>query len=328
MPYFLYILLAAGAFAAELQRFEFSETHMGAPVRMVLFADSAERAESAKTKAFARVQTLDGVLSNFRKSELRDLSTQPESWVHVSRDLWTPLAEAHALALATEGAFDVAVGPLATQWRMAIFQQRLPRADAIASLRARTGPAAFAIDARHQAVRLAPKVELDLGGIAKGFVADSALVVLAREGIEYALVDAGGDIALSTPPPGRDWRVRVAGNGLLAMRRGGIATSGDSTRFVEIDGVRYSHIVDPRTGHGITNRCQVTITAPSGMKADALATAVSVLGPKAGIAYIESLPATEALVVQLIDGQERHYRSSGFPNFIKDQKGTPNHDPS
>ena len=229
--------------------------------------------------------------------------------------------------LASDGAFDVAVGPLAVQWRMAIFQKRLPRADAIVALRKRTGPSAMALDPARKAVRLAANVELDLGGIAKGFVADSALATLTGAGIEYALVDAGGDIALSAPPPGRDWRVRVAGNGLLAMQSGGIATSGDSERFVEIDGVRYSHIVDPRNGHGITNQCHVTVIAESGMKADALATAVSVLGPEAGIAYIETLAETEALVVQLINGQERHLPSSGFPTFIPVSKGK-SHDPS
>lgn len=324
MPYFLVIFFTFAALADDLQRFEFTEPHMGAPVRLVLFADSAARAESAKHAAYERVKALDGVLSNFRKSELRDLAKSPNTWMPVSTDLWMPLAEAHALMLASAGAFDVTVGPLAVQWRMAIFQKRLPRRDAIAALRLRTGPAAMALDPARNAVRLATHVELDLGGIAKGFVADSALATLAGAGIQYALVDAGGDIALSTPPPGRDWRVQVAGKGLLAMHKGGIATSGDSERFVEIDGVRYSHIVDPRTGHGITNRCHVTVIAESGMKADALATTISVLGPKAGIAYIETLAHTEALVIQLIDGEARHFRSSSFPNFIPSSKGDPN----
>jgi FAD:protein FMN transferase len=324
MPYLLTILFSLVVSAGELQRFEFSEIHMAAPVRVVLFAESAAHAESAKTACFSRVKALDDRLSNYRKSELRDLGKQTNSWVPVSEDLWTPLAAAHALMLASDGAFDVAVGPLAIQWRMAIFQHRLPRADAIAELRKRTGPNALAIDPARKAVRLGSGVELDLGGIAKGFVADSALATLTKAGIQYALVDAGGDIALSTPPPGRDWRVRVAGNGLLALTGGGIATSGDSERFVEIDGVRYSHIMDPRTGHGITNRCQVTVLAASGMMADALATAVSVLGPKAGIAHIETLAHTEALVVQLIRGEERHFRSSGFPKFTSPSKGTSN----
>ena len=314
MPYLIVIFLALAASAGE--RFEFTETHMAAPVRIVLYAESADLAESAAAKAFARVKELDGVLSNYRKSELRDLAEKPETWVPVSEDLWPPLAAAHALMAATDGAFDVAVGPLAVQWRMAIFQRRLPRQDAIEALRLRTGKEAMALDASRRSVRLGPGVELDLGGIAKGYVADSAMALLAELGIAQALVDAGGDIALA----GREWRVGID-DGVVLLKAGGIATSGDSQRFVEIDGLRYSHIVDPRTGIGITNQCHVTVIAESGMKADALATAVSVLGPKAGITYVETLAATEALVIQEIDGKVRRFQSSGFPQITTNIEG-------
>ena len=143
---------------------------------------------------------------------------------------------------------------------------------------------------------------LDLGGIGKGYAVDAAMAVLAKHGIDRALVAVAGEIGLGAPPPGKNgWRVGIAGladNGpptqYLSLVHTAISTSGDTRQFVEIGGRRYSHIVDPKTGVGLTDHSIVTVIAPDNMTADALASAVSVLGPKAGLELIDATPGTAA----------------------------------
>ncbi|MGE4001886.1 MAG: FAD:protein FMN transferase, partial [Planctomycetaceae bacterium] len=164
-------------------------------------------------------------------------------------------------------------------------------------------------------------MRLDLGGIAKGYAADEALRVLQEHGIEHALIDAGGDIVTGQPPPGADgWRIGIApldapdGDPQRFLRLGNaaVATSGDASQFVEIDGIRYSHIMDPRTGLGLTTRSSVTIVAPDGIAADSLASAVSVLGPERGLKLLRSIAGTDALIVVRDDSGLRSWESPGW----------------
>jgi thiamine biosynthesis lipoprotein len=136
---------------------------------------------------------------------------------------------------------------------------------------------------------------LDLGGIAKGFAADAALATLDEHGLSSALVDAGGDLALGAPPPGAEgWKVLVPGGDVLLLSRSGIATSGDRHRRLEIDGVRYSHVVDARTGLGLVEAPTVVVVALDATTADVLASALSVLEADAGEAFVRSLPGVSA----------------------------------
>jgi thiamine biosynthesis lipoprotein len=150
---------------------------------------------------------------------------------------------------------------------------------------------------------------LDLGGIAKGYVADKALMVLRKRGVGSALVDAGGDLALGDPPPGRKgWRIEIGGLKhrdlpVLELARCAIATSGDVEQFVEIDGQRYSHLIDPGTGVGLTTRIQVTVVTFKGMQADSLASALSVLGTERGTKFVQKLSGVRAYFVEGVGDQ-------------------------
>ena len=165
-----------------------------------------------------------------------------------------------------------------------------------------------------------PNMRLDLGGIGMGFAADEALAVLKRRGITSAMIDASGDVVCSAAPPGeRGWKIGIAPlaeNGppsrYVWLADGALTTSGDAFQYVEIDGVRYSHIVDPKTGRGLTTRSSVTVTARDCTTADSLATAVSVLGPERGLKLISATPGTAALVVCVEDGTVKEYQSPGF----------------
>jgi len=206
------------------------------------------------------------------------------------------LTKAQRVAEQSDGAFDVTVGPVVRLWRLARRTQRLPDASKLEKARALVGYRNVRIDPnRHTVQLLKPGMQLDLGGIAKGYSADEALVTLKKQGIASALVAAGGDIAVSGPPPGREgWDITIAPieegepTPHLRLNDAAVSTSGDAEQYVEIDGIRYSHIVDPRTGIGLTGRSEVTVVAKHGIDADSLTKVAAVLGPEKGLPIIEA----------------------------------------
>lgn len=282
-------LLLAGSVAAEdLRRFEAAEPHMGTLFRITLYAPNERPAITAFRAAFNRVHELDRRLSDYNPdSELNRLCREAHrAPAPVSGDLFRVLDHAQQLARQSSGAFDVTLGPLIHLWREARREARLPTAAAIAEARRRAGYRKLHLDAARRTVRLdVPGMQLDLGAIAKGYAADEALKVLRERGLSHALIAAGGDIVAGDPPPGKQaWQVAVAGSPeIVPLVNAAISTSGDTEQFVEIGGVRYSHILDPRTGLGLNRRIAVSVQAPSGIEADSLATVLGVLGePRAG----------------------------------------------
>lgn len=249
------------------------------------------------TQAFQRVRALDAVLSDYRHdSEVRRLGRAGKP-TQVSRELFTVLQYAQNVSRKTDGAFDVTVGPLVMMWRQARISGRLPPAAERDRRLAVVGWEKLVLGDRE--VTPAPKLRLDLGGIAKGFIADEVLKTLENGGFPVALVDAGGDIAAGKTPPGEaSWRVVIDHKNQdpeVIQLPGGraVATSGSTYQFLEINGVNYSHIVDPRTGLGTTHGGQVTVMADDCMAADAWASALSVLGAEGA----KSLQLPESLKV-------------------------------
>jgi FAD:protein FMN transferase len=296
---------------AELRRFEFSRPEMGLPFRMVLYAPDQASAEAAAHAAFARVRELNDIFTDYDSdSELSQLSrTSGEGRaVRVSADMWVVLSRAQALAERTDGAFDVTVGPYVNLWRKARRDRALPTVERLERARASVGYEKVKLEGKERRVELvAGEMRLDLGGIAKGYAIDEALKVLLARGIDSALVSGGGDLAVSGAPPGRKgWRIEVAPldvegapparYALLANRA--MATSGDVFQRLEIDGRRYSHIVDPRTGVGLTDHSLVTVIARDCTTADSLATAASVLGPAAGFELVEGSRGVEGQIIR------------------------------
>jgi thiamine biosynthesis lipoprotein len=226
--------------------------------------------------------------------------------VPVSRELLDVLDRAVTVARITGGAFDPTVGPAVALWRDARAARRLPDAHAIAHAKSKVDWRQVSIDRSRRAVRLAGSgVELDLGGIAKGYILQEALVLLRTMRLPSALVQSGGDIVVGTAPPGRDgWSIEVPGATLEIAARAGrltnaaLATSGPSEQFVEIDGRRYSHVIDPRTGMALTNQVTAHVIAPDGATADALSTALTVLDPRRVPGVLARFPGVLAGVVR------------------------------
>jgi thiamine biosynthesis lipoprotein len=309
----LLLLLVGGLLAAQparavprpeapLVRHEFTEPHMGTTFRIVLYAGSRQEASRAAEAAFARVAALDAVLSDYRPdSELTALGRRAGGApVALSADLFRVLSQAQEWSHRSRGAFDVTVGPVVQLWRRARRIGEKPDLAALAAARALVGHHQLTLDDQARTARLAAAgMSLDLGGIAKGFAADEAQATLRTHGLTRALVAAGGDVVVSGPPPGRPgWSVEMAVPAplrdtdavVLELRDAAVSTSGDAEQFVTLDGVRYSHIVDPRSGMALTGRSAAAVIAATGSAADALATAVSVLDPAEGIALLDATP--------------------------------------
>ncbi len=319
-------LSALAACAGPLVRHEAAGEAMGTRFRVVLYARSRAEAEGAARAALARVAELDRTLSDYDpESELSLLGRRSDSGpfdapVAISDDLARVLDVALEVASLTDGAFDPTIGPLTRLWRRARRQGEPPAAERIAAARAAVDWRA--VERTPEGVRLTRRgMRLDLGGVAKGFAADEALALLARRGIDRALVDAGGDVSVGAPPPGeRGWTVAVRAFERevedeplrLSLSRASVATSGDVFRWFEFDGVRRSHVIDPRRGLGLERRIAATVIAPSGAYADALASALCVLGPERGIALVETLPDVEARIVTVEQGRIVPCESSGF----------------
>lgn len=310
MPWILALLLAGPASEPPLEKFQATEIHMASAFTVVLYAPDEKTANRALRAAFDRIRSLDRTLSDYDEaSELSRLSAQAptSSPIAVSDDLWLALARSDQISRLTDGAFDVTVGPLTRLWRRSRRQKQLPTPERLADARAAVGYQLIKLHAEGQRVELLKAgMRLDLGGIGQGLAADAALDTLREHGIQRAIINASGDIRAGDPPPSAvGWKVGIAPlnpeappSRFLELANAAVSTSGDAFQFVEIDGVRYSHIVDPRTGLGLTERASVSILAPDCTTADALATAVCVLGPQRGLALIDQQPRLAALVVQ------------------------------
>lgn len=278
-----------------LRRFEFSHPQMGTVFRLVLYAGSETQAQAAADRAFALVDSLNASMSDYLpESELNLLCATAGSGasVPVSDDLWAILKLADRYSRKTKGAFDVTIGPVTRLWRRARNLKELPDSGRVEAARILVGYESLKFKKGQKIELKKAGMRLDLGGIAQGYAADRCLELLRKNGIRKAMVDAGGDLALGDAPPGeRGWSIALPDHGFeltsrqagkmpqtLRLANCGITTSGASYRFLEVEGKRYSHLVDPRTGWGLTHHTLVTVQAPNATSADAWATALSVLG--------------------------------------------------
>ncbi len=296
------------------ERYTFTTPKMGTEFRIVLYASDSSQAVQVARHAFRRIDTLNHILSDYQNdSELNQLSATAGSGkkVTVSDDLWTVLATAEKVAKASKGAFDVSIGPLTKLWRRAFRRQRFPEAEKIEAARKRVRYKWIKrYDKTRQAKLKKSGMRLDLGGIAKGYAVDEAVKVLQSYGLRRILVDGGGDLYAGVAPPDADgWTVErhtvqdgEAVSEVFVLENQAIATSGDTYRFLEWEGQRYSHIIDPRTGLGLTNRREVTVVAENCMLADAMASALSVMNVEKANKMLDGF-STIATIIEYDEGK-------------------------
>ncbi len=254
---------------------------MGTTARIVVHVMEEQQGRDAIQSAFQRAQEINDICSDYNpESELMKLCRGPvNSPIPVSTTLATVLSHARSIAEDTEGSFDPTLGGFSKLWRRSKRQKELPDPVLLERARQASGWTKFEVDLEKSTVIVKDENLLfDLGGIAKGYAADEMLQVLKARGITSAMVAVAGDVRLGAPPPRRaGWSVGIRTLGadieqIIQVSNCAVSTSGDLERYVEIEGTRYSHIIDPETGLGLTRRIAATVVAPTAVQSDPLAT--------------------------------------------------------
>ena len=317
------LLLVNSCAVEQLHFFSFSAKKMGVDFRIDLFSKDKESAEKAVKSAFQRIDDINALMSDYIvDSEIWQLSESSGKGINkkVSPEMWEVLTSAREIYEKSAGAFDVTAGPYIMLWRKARVIKSLPSERSMLRAANKVGMQKVKFDEKTKSIELtADKMRLDLGGIAKGYAADEALKVLKEHGIRYAMVDGSGDISLTEHPEG-EWKVFISdskesGQSYVELSDGAIATSGDTYQNVMIGGKKYSHIVDPNTGLGVTGSYRVTVVAGDGKTADSLASALTVMGPQKGLRLVESLNGVEALIEKVENGKLQSFKSTAFPEI-------------
>ena len=263
------------------------------------------------------LRRVEDVFTVFRESELTRLNARAgQGPVPVSAEMARLLAISVECGRATGGAFDVTYFPLRSLWNYKAEHPALPSEDRIQAALEFVDYRRLSVDREKNTVELPAGFSIDLGGIAKGYGIDRAMDVMLAQGIANGLVQAGGDTKALGRKFDKPWQIAIKNPrhrdqvfAVLPVVNQCVQTSGDYERFFEIDGKRYHHIIDPRTGRPSSGCMSATVIGPEATFDDGIATAMCVLGPEAGMAIIEQLDRVEAVLVGM-DG--RVHLSSGL----------------
>ena len=318
---------------------------MGTFVRVVAVAKDSSTAKKCIQTALVKIRNVDELMSDYKDdSEISELNRDgAKRAVRVSESTYEVLQTSIEFSELTGGAFDITVGPLVDLFHSAEKETVAPGKEQIAQAKSKVGYQKLKLDNQNRTVKFSVDgMRVDLGGIAKGYAIDKAVQIMQTCGAIGGMVDIGGDIrCFGAPAKGKDhWLIGLqdpnvpsestgdivipaqagisTGEPLLLLKLtdAAVATSGGYRRFALIDGKKYSHIIDTKTGYSSDQLASVTIISKNAIDADALATAVSVMGAEKGLALIEKLPQTEAILIpshpklQLI-------KTSGAEKYIK-----------
>lgn len=335
LPVLLAAILLAGCFPArqghgngqdpdKLTGFTQTEIVMDTLVTVQIYAVSEIQAEEAITAAFAEMRRLEDILTAHEpESEIAKVGDNAgSSSVQVSPETLAVISTALEYAEITHGAFDISLAPVLKQYifpKVEGEQGEIPSPSQLEETLPLVDWTKITLNSDAETVYLEePGMNVDLGGIAKGYITDRAVDILRKHGIEYGLINSGGDIKLLGPKTdGTPWRVGIKNPhnpldnfAIIEVSDGSIVTSGDYERFFELeDGVRYHHIIDPHSGLPARGAKSVTVLAPTAELADLLSTAIFVMGPESGMNLVNDLADVEAVYW---DGDDRVRYSSGL----------------
>jgi thiamine biosynthesis lipoprotein len=309
----LLVLLSVAAAAApahgrrgELHHYEATRLSMACVYAIELYGPDAQNLPSVVNDAFDEVDRIDRLMSHYKAdSPLSRINREAgRHAVPVEPELFDFIADAMRYNRQSGGAFDITVGPLMKAWGFFRGEGRMPSAGELADARRVVGATHVLLDAQAKTIRFdEPGVELDLGGIAKGYAVDRAAGVLRARGISSALISAGGSTiyALGAPPGREGWDIAIQDPidtrkeaRTVQLKDRALSVAGSSEKAFEFEGVRYSHIMDPRSGRPVQGVLSVAVLTNSGTAGDALDDALFVLGPSRSRRYLKEWPGTEA----------------------------------
>lgn len=311
--FFLLCCLATNIATAQdkYKKFVFRKAKMGSPFIITIYGKDSLKVQHVAKLAFKKVDTLNNLFSDYiYGSELNELSRSSGSGaaIPVSDQLFHILNLSQKASMLSHGAFDITIGSVVNLWRKARKEHILPDSSAIRKALKKTGYRYLHINEQQQTVWLEqPGMQLDLGGIAKGYVAQAVLDFIKKKGFPIAMVNAGGDLVVGNAPPHRNgWLIAIEIpenkndylKKLMSLTDKAVATSGDVYQHLEWKGKQYSHIIDPKTGIGVTSLRNVTIVANDGATADWLASACSILPIQEALQLAKKFPGTGLLIAE------------------------------
>ena len=295
---------------AELLLRTFEGGVMGTDLKIEALGTDAAKLDLAIAAAVAELNRVEDLMTDWRPSELMRLNAAAGTGpVEVDPELGRLIGRALDISGFTDGAFDVTYAGVGRLWDFKRVPVQVPDQAAVDAALLNVGYQRVVMNAERTTVDLPAGMSIGLGGIAKGYGVDRAMSVLMEHGVEHGIVNAGGDLKALGRKLGEPWEVAIRHPrdeervlAVIPVVNSCIVTSGDYARFFEYEGQRYHHILDPRTGFPSRGCMSATVVAPEAATADALATALCVLGPERGLELVESLSRVEALLVGL-DGE-------------------------
>jgi thiamine biosynthesis lipoprotein len=299
---------------------------MGSAFNLIIVSADSNKANHLAQKSYELVDSLNHIFSNYdSSSELSKINASAGLLPYKMSTAMLDLVQKSQYAyIQSKGAYDISIGPLSSLWRNARKAKFFPEASTVLATKKLVGFAQIKINKRLGTIFLPnANMQLDFGGIAKGYIAQWVINFLKANGIQQALVDAGGDIVMSGAPLNQQgWLIGVnlpettdqLLNKKLQLSNCSVATSGDVYQFIEYKGVKYSHIINPLTGYGVTNLRNVTIVAKTGATADWLATACSILPIKEAKQLAISHQAA-LLITTLKNGKLVFEATPNFKNY-------------
>ena len=324
----IFLLSFPFTLSAQLKRFEFSENKMGSSFGIIFYhSDSTEAVQIAK-ECFSIVDSLNTFFSDYNsESEVGKLALQTNHTdIRVSDELFAMIIRSKDAWARSGKTFDVTIGTLTRLWRKVKKENRFPSQAEIKAAKELTGFKNLTINERSKTISFKkPGIRLDFGGIVPGYASQRVIDFLKTKNINIALVDASGDIVTGDAPPGKDgWIIGInlpeRANELwdkkLELKNFAVSTSGDVYRYIVHEGKKYSHIIDPRTGYGVTSQRNVTVITRFGADADWLATACSILPIKKAMALAKKEHAA-VFIATLNNDKIVTYQSKSFDKFFQ-----------
>jgi thiamine biosynthesis lipoprotein len=294
---------------------------MGTIFKIICYAHENDSINEKIDKSFALIDSLNQIFSDYLPdSELNRLCSQSGNgyYIEVSELLFDIIQKSLYWSAFSHGIFDISVGPYTQLWRRAIRQEKIPEQTRIDQAAESVGYKYIKLNKKKMQVLLKKKnMQLDFGGIGQGYAVDMVYKQLLSMNIPICLVDGGGDIYAGDPPPGEaGWKIAFEdlekNNKTLILKNQAISTSGDLYHFMEFKGIRYSHIIDPETGFGMTIPRTATIIAPNTTSADALTKIAIIGGPQKGFNLITKLKNVKALIIQKEGDNLKRYELGTF----------------
>ena len=281
---------------------------MGSTFEITVVDDDAIRANKHIDAAVAEIKRIERLISSWdMASQTSEINKNAGAKaVRVKKELFQLIERAKSISKLTDGAFDISYASMDRIWKFDESMGQMPSDKEIKLSVAKVGAKSIELDAKNNTVFLKKKgMKIGFGAIGKGYAADKAKTLLQERGVSAGIINASGDMnAWGSQPDGTSWRVAIRNPmnknkvfALMPLQNKAVVTSGNYEKYVRFNGVRYAHIIDPRTGYPATELISVTVFAPKAEIADALATAVFVMGKEAGIDRINQIPNVDCIII-------------------------------